>query len=114
VFPDEELALSMESAAAVDEASTGRPSQAPPALRAATDPAMIGKTLQIMGEVIGSESLYIDGKVEGAINLPVSRVTVCRYAQVLANITAREVVVLGTVRGNVNASDCVDIRSELH
>jgi cytoskeletal protein CcmA (bactofilin family) len=52
---------------------------------------MIGKSLQIMGEVIGSESLYIDGKVEGATNLPDSRVTVGRYAQVLANITAREV-----------------------
>jgi cytoskeletal protein CcmA (bactofilin family) len=46
------------------------------------------------------------------INLPDSRLTVGRYAQVLADITAREVVVLGTVRGNVNASDRVDIRSE--
>jgi cytoskeletal protein CcmA (bactofilin family) len=52
---------------------------------------MIGKSLQIKGEVIGCESLYIDGKVEGAINLPDSRVTVGRYAQVLSNITAREV-----------------------
>jgi hypothetical protein len=49
---------------------------------------MSGRSLQIKGEVIGSESLYIDGKVEGAINLPDSRVTVGRYAQVLANITA--------------------------
>jgi cytoskeletal protein CcmA (bactofilin family) len=60
-------------------------------LPAASDPAMIGKSLQIKGEVIGSESLYIEGKVEGAIDLPDSRVTVGRYAQVLSNITAREV-----------------------
>lgn len=42
---------------------------------------MIGKSLQIKGEVIGSESLYIEGKIEGVINLPDSRVTVGRYAQ---------------------------------
>jgi cytoskeletal protein CcmA (bactofilin family) len=66
----------------------------------------------VKGEVTGSESLYIDGKVEGAINLPGNRVTVGRNGQVSANISAREVVVLGKVRGNINASDRVDIRSE--
>ena len=56
--------------------------------------------------------MYIDGKVEGAITLPDSRVTVGRDAQVSANITAREVVVFGKVSGNIYASDRVDIRSE--
>jgi cytoskeletal protein CcmA (bactofilin family) len=74
--------------------------------------ATIGKSLVVKGEVSGSESLYIDGKVEGAINLPGNRVTVGRNGQVAANIMAREVVVLGKVRGNVQASDRVDIRSE--
>jgi cytoskeletal protein CcmA (bactofilin family) len=74
--------------------------------------ATIGKSLVVKGEVSGSESLYIDGKVEGAINLPGNRVTVGRNGQVAANIMAREVVVLGKVRGNVHASDRVDIRSE--
>jgi cytoskeletal protein CcmA (bactofilin family) len=74
--------------------------------------ATIGKSLVVKGEVSGSESLYIDGKVEGAINLPGNRVTVGRNGQVAANITAREVVVLGKVRGNIQASDRVDIRSE--
>jgi cytoskeletal protein CcmA (bactofilin family) len=74
--------------------------------------ATIGKSLIVKGEVSGSESLYIDGKVEGAINLPGNRVTVGRNGQVAANITAREVVVLGKVRGNIQASDRVDIRSE--
>jgi cytoskeletal protein CcmA (bactofilin family) len=76
------------------------------------DQATIGKSLVVKGEVTGSESLYIDGKVEGAINLPGNRVTVGRNGQVSANISAREVVVLGKVRGNINASDRVDIRSE--
>jgi cytoskeletal protein CcmA (bactofilin family) len=74
--------------------------------------ATIGKSLVVKGEVSGSESLYIDGKVEGTINLPGNCVTVGRNGQVAANILAREVVVLGKVRGNVNASDRVDIRSE--
>jgi cytoskeletal protein CcmA (bactofilin family) len=74
--------------------------------------ATIGKSLFVKGEVSGSESLYVDGKVEGTINLPGNRVTVGRNGQVAANITAREVVVLGKVRGNVHASDRVDIRSE--
>src|SRR5271155_2452575 len=88
-------------------------SSAPAAAQPATaDQATIGKSLIIKGEVTGSESLYIDGKVEGSINLPGNRVTVGRNGQVTANISAREIVVLGKVKGNVNASDRVDIRSE--
>jgi len=74
--------------------------------------ATIGKSLTIKGEVTGSESLYIDGKVEGSINLSGNRITIGRNGQVNANINAREVVVMGKVRGNLNASDRVDIRSE--
>jgi cytoskeletal protein CcmA (bactofilin family) len=85
----------------------------PPVSNAATgEQATIGKSLVIKGEVTGSESLYIDGKVEGSINLSGNRVTVGRNGQVAANISAREIVVLGKVRGNVTASDRVDIRSE--
>ena len=74
--------------------------------------ATIGKSLVIKGEVTGSESLYIDGRVEGSINLPGNRVTVGRNGVVSANINAREVVVLGKVKGNLTASDRVDIRNE--
>jgi cytoskeletal protein CcmA (bactofilin family) len=74
--------------------------------------ATIGKSLVIKGEVTGSESLYIDGRVEGSINLAGNRVTVGRNGVVAANINAREIVVLGKVRGNLVASDRVDIRSE--
>ena len=76
------------------------------------DQATIGKSLVIKGEVTGSESLYIDGRVEGSINLPGNRVTVGRNGVVNANITAREIVVTGKVRGNLSASDRVDIRNE--
>ena len=81
-------------------------------IASAQDQATIGKSLVIKGEVAGSESLYVDGRIEGSINLPGNRVTVGRNGVVSANITAREIVVLGKVRGNMVASDRVDIRNE--
>jgi len=76
------------------------------------DQATIGKGLFIKGEISGTESLFIDGKVEGSVNLPGNRVTVGRNGQVSATITAREIVVLGKIRGNISATDRVDIRAE--
>ena len=84
----------------------------PVATTTTADQATIGKSLVIKGEVTGSESLYIDGRVEGSINLSGNRVTVGRNGVVAANINAREIVVLGKVRGNLTASDRVDIRSD--
>ena len=78
----------------------------------AGDQAVISKGLFVKGEISGTESLYIDGKVEGSISLPGNRVTIGRNGVVAANITAREIVILGKVRGNLNASDRVDIRNE--
>jgi len=96
-----------------------RPTPPPPAFEPASrvpvsagDQATIGKGLFIKGEITGSESLFVDGKVEGSINLPGNRVTVGRNGQVAASVAAREIVVLGKVRGNVSATDRVDIRAE--
>jgi cytoskeletal protein CcmA (bactofilin family) len=83
-----------------------------PVSTSTADQATIGKSLVIKGEVTGSESLYIAGRVEGSINLAGNRVTVGRNGVVSANINAREIVVLGKVRGNLTASDRVDIRSD--
>ena len=74
--------------------------------------ATIGRTLVIKGEVSGSESLYVDGKIEGTVTFKDHRVTVGRNGVVQANISAREVVIMGKVTGNVECSDRVDIRSE--
>ena len=89
-----------------------RPVTTTAATTTTADQATIGKSLVIKGEVTGSESLYIDGRVEGSINLSGNRVTVGRNGVVAANINAREIVVLGKVRGNLTASDRVDIRSD--
>ena len=96
-------------AAPIEPAAAPRP--ATPAMNT-QEQATLGKSLVIKGEVTGSESLYIDGRVEGSINLPGNRVTVGRNGVVSANISAREIVVLGKVRGNMTASDRVDIRGE--
>jgi cytoskeletal protein CcmA (bactofilin family) len=93
--------------------TTGESATAPrPVTTSTADQATIGKSLVIKGEVTGSESLYIDGRVEGSINLAGNRVTIGRNGIVSANINAREIVVLGKVRGNLTASDRVDIRSD--
>ena len=74
--------------------------------------AVIGKSVVIKGEVSGSESLYIEGRIEGVINLPGNRVTVGRNGQVAASVTAREVTVHGRIVGNVDAVDRLHVRSE--
>lgn len=79
---------------------------------APVDQATIGRTLVIKGEISGSESLYIDGRIEGKITMPESRVTIGRNGRVDASIQAREVVVMGKVTGNIECSDRVDIRAE--
>jgi cytoskeletal protein CcmA (bactofilin family) len=82
------------------------------------DQAIIGKGLIVKGEIAGTESLFIDGRVEGSVNLPGERVTVGQNGRVVASmtasmnvcITAREIVVMGNVSGNVSA-DRVEIRA---
>jgi cytoskeletal protein CcmA (bactofilin family) len=83
-----------------------------PTPSSSSEQATIGKSLTIKGEITGSEMLFIDGHVEGSVSLPGNRVVVGRNGHVAANISAREVVVLGKVNGNINASDRVDIRNE--
>jgi len=75
--------------------SSNEPTPVPrPATTSTTtaDQATIGKSLVIKGEVTGSESLYIDGRVEGSINLSGNRVTVGRNGVVAANINAAAMV----------------------
>jgi cytoskeletal protein CcmA (bactofilin family) len=72
--------------------------------------AVIGKSVQIRGEVNGSEDLVVDGVVEGTITLNDSRLTIGQNAKVSANISARDVVVVGTLQGDVRASGKVELR----
>jgi len=72
--------------------------------------AVIGKSVQIRGEVKGSEDLMVDGHVEGTITLLESRLTIGPNAHVAANISAKDVIVLGHLIGNVSATGRVELR----
>jgi len=77
-----------------------------------TEQTTIGRSLVIKGEISASEPLYIDGKIEGSLHVSDQRVTVGRYGSVTANISAKEVVIMGSVKGNIQCTDRLDIRSE--
>jgi cytoskeletal protein CcmA (bactofilin family) len=76
-----------------------------------TTPARIGKSVIILGEVKGSEDLIIDGRVEGTIELSDSRLTIGANANVSADLTAKDVLILGQVHGNVVAGGRVELRA---
>ena len=71
----------------------------------------IGTATTFKGEVAGEQDLEINGKVEGAVNVPDHQVTIGPGGVVIANILAKSVVVIGTVSGNVVASERVEIQS---
>jgi cytoskeletal protein CcmA (bactofilin family) len=73
--------------------------------------ASIGKSVQVRGEVKGSEDLTVEGFVEGTITLADSRLTIGSHAKVHADVAARDVVVLGELNGNIVAAGRVELRS---
>jgi cytoskeletal protein CcmA (bactofilin family) len=74
-------------------------------------PARLGKTVVIRGEVKGSEDLVIDGHVEGAITLAENRLTIGPNADVLADLSARDVLIQGRLKGNIVATGRVELRA---
>jgi cytoskeletal protein CcmA (bactofilin family) len=74
--------------------------------------ASIGKSVIIKGQLFSREDLYVDGEVEGSIDMQEHRLTVGPNGKVNAGVKAREIVVLGTVHGNVEVGDKIEIRKE--
>jgi cytoskeletal protein CcmA (bactofilin family) len=72
--------------------------------------AHIGKSVVIKGELSGSEDLYLDGQVEGSIELRNHSLTVGPNGKVKANVSAKGVVIQGKLDGSVTASDRVELR----
>lgn len=75
------------------------------------DVAHIGKSVVIKGELSGSEDLYLDGEVEGSIELRDHSLTVGPNGQVRANINAKDVIIQGKVDGNVSSTGRVELRN---
>src|SRR6184192_1647132 len=74
--------------------------------------ARLGTSLHVKGEISGNEDLLIDGSVEGLVQLDERKLTVGATAKVTADIIAREVVVYGTVKGNLRAKDRIEIKKD--
>lgn len=92
--------------------SFGAPSTSRPGSPAVRNLARLGSSLQIKGQITGTEDLQIDGKVEGAISLRGHQLTVGSTAQLNSEIHASEVVVYGKVIGNLHARDRVDVKTD--
>jgi len=75
--------------------------------------AIIGKAVTIKGEVFSNEDLYVDGTLEGKIELPAHKLTVGPHGTVKTGaIKAAAVEIHGAVEGDVNALDRVEIRKD--
>jgi cytoskeletal protein CcmA (bactofilin family) len=73
---------------------------------------LLGSSLHVKGDIIGTEDLQIDGSVEGLIQLDERKLTVGATAKLTADIHARDVVVYGYVKGNVSAKGRIEIRKD--
>ena len=77
----------------------------PPAVK-----AVLGKSVVFKGQIESREDLIIEGEVEGTIEMIEHRLTIAANGEVKANVVAREVEVLGSIEGKVEAVDKVYIR----
>ncbi|UWZ84680.1 bactofilin family protein [Occallatibacter riparius] len=92
----------------------------PRAAFAGSDQTSLNKGIVVKGHISGTDPLFIDCTVEGTISIPGERVTIGKNGHVIAAksgepgpcITAREIVILGSVTGSVFASDRVDLRAQ--
>ena len=74
--------------------------------------AVLGKSVIVKGQIFSREDLTIDGEVEGTVECQEHRLTVGPNGKVKASVKAREVVVLGTIHGDVETSDKIEIRKD--
>jgi cytoskeletal protein CcmA (bactofilin family) len=76
-----------------------------------TKVSKITSGLKIVGELSGSSDLYIDGEVQGKVHLADGRVTVGPNGRIQAEVQAREIVIEGSVQGNLKALESARLGS---
>jgi cytoskeletal protein CcmA (bactofilin family) len=74
--------------------------------------ASIGKAVKVVGQIFSKEDLYVDGDLEGTLEALEHKVTVGPHGTVHAGVKARDIVVLGLIQGNVEATEKIDIRKD--
>ena len=75
-------------------------------------PSRLGSSLHLKGEISGDEDLDIDGTVEGLVHIDERKLTVGATAKLTADVIAGEVIVYGSVKGNVRAKGKIDIKKD--
>ena len=70
----------------------------------------IGKSVKVVGQIYSKEDLFVDGTVEGTLEASEHKLTIGPHGAIQATIKAREVLVLGTIQGNVEAFERLEIR----
>jgi len=74
--------------------------------------ATVGKAVKIVGQIYSKEDLFVDGEIEGTVEALEHKLTIGPHGTVHAGIKARDVVALGSITGNVEASDKIEIHKE--
>ena len=74
--------------------------------------AALGKNVTVKGQIFAREDLTIDGEVEGTVECHEHRLTIGPNARVQAGLKAREIIIQGSIHGNVDATDKIDIKKE--
>jgi cytoskeletal protein CcmA (bactofilin family) len=79
-------------------------------MKPAEGSTVIGKSVVLRGEISGKEDLYLDCDIEGTITLPENRLTLGPDARIVANVMVADLIVLGSLTGNIVASGRVELR----
>jgi cytoskeletal protein CcmA (bactofilin family) len=74
--------------------------------------ATLGKNVTVKGQILSREDLTIDGEVEGTVECHEHRLTIGPNGRVHASLKAREIVIYGSIQGNVEAAEKIDIKKE--
>jgi cytoskeletal protein CcmA (bactofilin family) len=101
----------------MDETPDFRPA-APQRSQAPTNPksggqsgecAVIGRSIQINGDVRGDEDLRIEGDISGTVQLKNSNLTIGKEGKVRADVYARSITVYGTTEGDLYATERINV-----
>jgi len=117
--PDRPAGAGISSASALEPSRRETNTMSSPARSFESEPtsirsgsAALGKNVTVKGQIFAREDLTIDGEVEGTVECHEHRLTIGPNARVQASLKAREIVIQGSIQGNVDASEKIDIKKE--
>src|SRR5271170_1988052 len=110
--PERPVPVAKPASATTEEKAMSTDAMRPLSSSPSGTTARLGASLHVKGEISGNEDLHIDGSVEGLVQLEDRKLTVGASAKLTADVVAREVVVYGSVKGNLRARDRIEIKKD--